>query len=173
VTISALAGGSAAPAPTVNLNAAATNASAYFGITSNPHVLWTVPLVDSAFRDNINGIALDAQGTLYTTNTGPLSSLTGALLPPGSMQLSSGAPAIGPDGAIYQWEGSTLHAYRSDRTSLWTARPYDGTAGRGVRVAPNGNVYARGLDANLYVYSPTGTLLWSVPCRQTYAFTRS
>jgi hypothetical protein len=162
---SAFAGGVVAPAPTVNLNVAATNTSVYRGITSNAHVLWTVPL-SSVNQDSVNGIILDAQGVLYTPGIGPLSSQTGAVLPPGAMQLSSGAAAIGADGTIYQWEGSTLHAYHSDRTSYWTTRPYDGTSARGVRVAPNGNVYARGLDSNLYVYSPSGTLLWSRPCNQ-------
>jgi hypothetical protein len=152
-----------APAPMWGVDPAGSNASDYLGVMSNAFVRWSIPH-DQAFSPNLNGLVLDSNGVLFTQNGGPYDSRTGALVPPGNLVSSDmSTPAISSAGDIYQWEGGRLHAYHSDRTTYWTGPVTNFTDGRGVKIGPNGNVYANGGDGSMRVYSPAGALLWSRP----------
>jgi outer membrane protein assembly factor BamB len=151
----------AAPAPVFGLDPANTNVSPYVGPIADPVVRWQIPH-ERGQIDN-PALILDARGVLFSQRLTPVDSATGR---PAGINIPSArdsTPALDRDGNIYQWERGRMHAYAPTGAPLWTGPVTYFTDGRGVKLGPDGTVYAGGGDNQLYAFSPRGQLLWSRP----------
>lgn len=131
----------------------------------------------------VNGIAVDADGNVYTGGVGDSGSsndTTRKYNSSGTLQWSVqhgvGNPAtvnciaVDADGNVYtggtRVSGSpqvTTRKYDTDGSLLWTAD--HGAEVKGIAVDSEGNVYTGGVDTGSYTtrkYDSSGSLLWSV-----------
>lgn len=152
-------GGAIPPAPMFGLNAANTNVSLYAGVESGPYVRWQV-LHDHGLTDS-PALILDGRGVLYASHLTPRLASTGQ---PAGINIPSefdSTPAIGASGNIYQWEHGRMHAYAPNGTPLWQGATTNFSDGNGVKIGPDGTIYAGGGNGNLYAFSPQGDLRWT------------
>jgi outer membrane protein assembly factor BamB len=154
-----------APAPEYALNPSNTNVSAYVGIVSDPFVRWQIAH-DRGQIDN-PAVILDQRGVLFAQTLSPRFAATGQ---PAGINIPSArdsTPVIDAAGNIFQWVNGRMRAYSPTGTPLWSGPTTNFSDGYGLKMGPEGNIYANGGNNTLYAFSHTGTPLWSRPGFQT------
>lgn len=149
------------PAPMFGINPANTNISPYVGVLSNPFVRWQI--THDILAIDSPAIVLDRRGVLYSQSLLPRSAATGLPAGVNIISVRDSTPAISDSGNIYQWVAGRMRGYSSSGQLQWMGPPTNFTDGNGVKISPDGTVYAGGGDNLLYAFTPGGHLRWTAP----------